>query len=75
MKVLVEDLRARNVTRHVAVQEHLTKTGERRRTKIDRRATRHEGYDISRRCRKRIEEIFGWAKVQAGQAKTCFWGR
>jgi len=28
-----------------------------------------------KRVRKRIEEIFGWAKVQAGQAKTKFRGQ
>jgi len=33
------------------------------------------GYDISQRSRKRIEEIFGWIKVIAGQAKTRFRGR
>lgn len=71
----VEALRARKITPHVAVQGYLTKTGKRRKTKIDARATRHPGYKISQRCRKRIEEIFGWAKVQAGQAKTKFRGR
>jgi len=33
------------------------------------------GYETSQRHRKRIEEIFGWVKVQAGQAKTKFKGR
>jgi transposase len=71
----VEDLRARKVTPHIAVQDHLTKTGKRRKTKIDGRTTRHAGYDVSQRCRKRIEEIFGWIKVQGGQTKTKFRGR
>ncbi len=71
----VEELRERKVTPHVAVQDRLTKTGKRRRTKIDGRTTRHPGYAVSQRCRKRIEEIFGWAKTQAGQAKTRFRGR
>ena len=71
----VEDLRERKVTPHVAVQGHLSKTGKRRKTLIDRRTTRHPGYEISQRCRKRIEEVFGWAKMQAGQAKTRFRGR
>jgi len=31
--------------------------------------TRHPGYDISQRCRKRIEEVFGWAKASAGLTK------
>jgi len=71
----VDKLRDRRVTPHVAVQGHLTKTGKRRKTGIDGRTTRHAGYGISQRCRKRIEEVFGWAKTQAGQAKTRFRGR
>ena len=71
----VEDLRARKVTPHIAIDGYATKTGKRRKTRIDRRTRRHPGYDISQRCRKRIEEVFGWAKVQAGQAKTRFRGR
>ncbi len=70
-----EKLRDRKVTPHVAVQDHLTKTGKRRKTKIDGRTTRHPGYRISQRIRKRIEEIFGWVKVQGGQNKTKFRGR
>jgi len=27
---------------------------------------RHAGYAISQRCRKRIEEAFGWIKTVAG---------
>ena len=30
---------------------------------IDERTTRHEGYAISQRKRKRIEESFGWLKT------------
>ena len=71
----VAELRDRNVTPHVAIQGHLTKTGKRRKTRIDGRATRHPGYAVSQRIRKRIEEIFGWVKVQAGQDKTRFRGR
>ncbi len=71
----IDDLRRRKVTPHVAVQEHLTKTGKRRKTRIDGRTTRHPGYQASQRIRKRIEEIFGWVKVQGGQSKTKFRGR
>lgn len=71
----VEDLRERKITPHIAVQDHLSKTGKRRKTKIDGRTTRHPGYQTSLRHRKRIEELFGWVKVQAGQAKTKFHGR
>lgn len=41
----------------------------RRKTAIDARTTCHSGYDIRQRCRKRIEEIFGWIKSSAGLAK------
>ena len=33
------------------------------------------GYDISQRCRKRIEEVFGWIKSSAGLAKVKLRGR
>ena len=36
----VEELRHRKVTPHIAVQDHVTKTGKRRKTKIDGRTTR-----------------------------------
>jgi transposase len=75
VEAFVDALRERKITPHMAVQDHLTKTGKRRKTKIDGRTTRHGGYQTSQRVRKRIEEIFGWAKVQAGQAKTKFTGR
>ena len=70
----VGDLRARSVTPHIARNDHVTKTGKRRKTAIDGRTLRHAGYAISQCCRKRIEEVFGWAKTQAGLAKTRFRG-
>jgi hypothetical protein len=33
-----------------------------RKSAIDGRTTRHEGYSISQRIRKRVEEVFGWMK-------------
>jgi transposase len=66
----VDDLRAHKVTPHIAIDGHLTKTGKRRKTRIDRRTTRHPGYAVSQRVRKRIEESFGWIKATAGFAKT-----
>ncbi len=71
----VKDLRDRRVTPHIAIDGHLTKTGKRRKTAIDQRCLRHAGYAISQRCRKRIEEIFGWAKGSAGLAKIKLRGR
>ena len=41
-----------------------------RKTAVDGRTTRHVGYGISQVCRKRIEEVFGWIKAQAGRAKV-----
>jgi transposase len=71
----VNDLRGRSVTPHIAIDGHLTKTGKRRRTAVDGRTTRHAGYEISQRCRKRIEEVFGWIKSSAGLAKVKLRGR
>ncbi len=70
----VGDLRAREVTPHIAIDGHLTKTGKRRKTAIDGRTTGYAGYAVSQRCRKRIEEVFGWIKSSAGQGKTKFRG-
>jgi transposase len=53
----VQSLREMNVTPHVAQND------TNRLSAIDDRTTRHEGYDISQRIRKRVEEIFGWGKV------------
>ncbi len=60
----VANLRAMGVTPHVA--QNLAG----RRSAIDGRTTRHPGYAISQRIRKRIEEPFGWMKATAGLRKT-----
>jgi hypothetical protein len=39
------------------------------------RITRHAGYALSQRIRKRIEEVFGWGKEIAGLGRTRFRGR
>jgi IS5 family transposase len=52
----VDGLRGLAVTPHVA--QHTTK----RSSAIDGRTTHHDGYLVSQRERKRIEEIFGWLK-------------
>jgi transposase len=64
----VNELRSMNVTPHVA------QNNNNRRSAIDRRTTRHPGYAVSQRIRKRIEEAFGWIKTVAGQEKTKFRG-
>jgi transposase len=71
----VHELRDRSVTPHIAIDGHLSKTGTPRKTAVDGRTTRHIGYDISQRCRKRIEEVFGWIKSSAGLTKVKLRGR
>jgi transposase len=53
----VADCRAMNVTPHVARNEK--RAGG---SAIDGRTSRHAGYQISQRSRKRVEEPFGWGK-------------
>src|SRR3954452_21818087 len=65
----VNELRSMKVTPHVA------QNTSGRSSAIDGRTTRHGGYAISQRIRKRIEEAFGWIKTVAGQEKTSFRGR
>jgi hypothetical protein len=60
----VRNLRAIRVTPHVA--QNVTC----RRSAVDARTTRHPGYTISQRLRKRIEEPFGWMKTIAGLRQT-----
>ncbi len=75
VKDFVEKLKKRKVTPHMVVQDHLAETGKHRKTKIDGRTIRHPGYQTSQRVRKRIEGIFGCAKVQAGQAAKRHFGK
>ena len=62
----VADLRKACVTPHVARKS--------RYSAIDGRTTRHEGYALSIKHRKRIEEAFGWAKTVGGMAQTVYRG-
>jgi len=41
---------------------------------IDGRTTRHKGYALSLKHRKRIEEVFDWAKTVGGMAQTVHRG-
>ena len=66
----VGQLRVRKITPHIARNDHLTKTGERRGSAIDGRTTRHPGYAVSLRIRKRIQEGFGWAETTGGLRKA-----
>ena len=75
MTEFVGALRKRKVTPHIAIQGSVSKLGKSRKTAIDSRTLRHVGYAISQRCRKRIEEIFGWIKKAGGLAKVKVRGR
>ena len=57
-KDFVKEMRSMNVTPHVS-QNHKRSGG----SAIDARTTRHDGYEVSQRKRKRIEEVFGWIKT------------
>ena len=60
--------------RAMRVTPHVAQNTSRRRSTIDRRATRHPGYAISQRLRKRVEEIFGWVKTVGGGGKLRYIG-
>jgi transposase len=65
----VADLRGMCVTPHVA------QNNKGRRSAIDGRTTRHEGYAVSQKKRKLIEEAFGWAKTIGGLARPMRVGK
>jgi transposase len=60
--------------RQRAVTPHVAQNTSGRRSAIDERTTRHEGYGISQRIRKRVEEIFGWTKTVGGGRKLRYLG-
>jgi transposase len=64
----IDDLRALNVTPHVA--QNIAN----RASAIDGRTTRHPGYAISQKKRKLVEEPFGWAKTIGGLARPMLRG-
>ena len=64
----VRDCRKRQVTPQVA------QNTRGRRSAIDGRTTRHPGYALSQRIRKRVEEIFGWTKTVGGGRKLRYLG-
>src|SRR4051795_5019273 len=51
--------------RELKVTPHVAQTPAARRSAIDSLTTRHSGYALSQRIRKRIEEAFGWIKEVA----------
>jgi transposase len=64
-KDFVSEMRGMNVTPHVS--QNTKRPGG---SAIDGRTTRHEGYQVSQRKRKRIEEVFGWIKTVGVLRKT-----
>lgn len=62
----ISDLRQMCVTPHVARKS--------RHSAIDGRTTRHSGYAVSQKRRKKIEEPFGWAKTVGSMAQTMLRG-
>ena len=63
VREFAENLRALGVTPHIARKNVLYSA-------IDGRTTRHRGYEVSQRKRKRVEEIFGWLKTIGLMRKT-----
>ena len=54
---------------------HVAQNTSHRRSAIDGRTTRHPGYAVSQRIRKRIEEGFGWIKEIALQRRARHRGK
>jgi len=68
-RAFVAECRRRRITPHVA--QALAHRGG---SAIDGRTTCNAGYVISQRVRKRVEEIFGWAKTVGNFRKSRFIG-
>ena len=67
-KNFVKDVREAGFTPHVA------QNNTNRRSAIDGRTTRHAGYTVSQRIRKRVEEPFGWIKTVGQGRKVRYIG-
>jgi len=67
-KDFVAHLRKKKISPHIAQIEGRKTPG------LDARTTRHGGYGISQRKRKRVEEIFGWMKAYGGMRRTFMRG-
>ena len=63
----VDECRQIQATPHVAQKQ--------KGSAIDARTTRHEGYNVSLRVRKRVEEVFGWMKTIGCLGKLHHRGR
>lgn len=56
--------------RRLKFTPHVAQNNTNRSSAIDDRTTRHDGYNISQRKRKLVEEIFGWLKTIGLMRKT-----
>ena len=56
--------------RLLGVTPHVAQNTTNRASALDGRTTRHAGYAVSQRRRKRVEEIFGWLKTVGLMRKT-----
>lgn len=56
--------------RDLHITPHVAQNTRNRSSAIDGRTTRHAGYALSQRKRKRVEEIFGWIKTVGLMRKT-----
>ena len=61
--------------RRLGFTPHVAQNTRNRRSAIDGRTTRHEGYQTSQRVRKRVEEPFGWIKTVGGGRKLRYIGQ
>ncbi len=57
------------------IKPHIARIDGRKTPGLDGRTTCTEGYKVSQRKRKRVEEIFGWLKTVGGMRKTRFIGQ
>lgn len=61
--------------RELKVTPHVTQnTRKKGGSSIDGRTTRHSGYAVNQKFRKRIEEVFGWLKTVGLFRKTRYRG-
>jgi len=61
--------------RQICVTPHVAQNTKGRSSAIDARTTRHEGYAVSQKKRKLIEEAFGWGKTIGGLARPMRKGK
>ena len=61
--------------RQMCVTPHVAQNNKGRASAIDARTTRHQGYAVSQKKRKLIEEAFGWGKTIGGLARAMRRGK